>query len=75
MDAVGLEHACLLGFSEGGAPSMMFAATYPERCDALILLETGRSGTGRLTISPTSRDARCSWALLVDRFPLWGTGV
>ena len=41
MDAVGLEHASLLGFSEGGGPSMLFAAMYPERCDALILLETG----------------------------------
>ena len=41
MDAVGLEHACIWGFSEGGSPSMLFAATYPERCDALVLLETG----------------------------------
>ena len=40
MDAVGLEHATLWGYSEGGSPSMLFAATYPERCDALILLET-----------------------------------
>ena len=41
MDAVGLERACIWGFSEGGMPSMLFAATYPERCDALVLLETG----------------------------------
>ena len=27
MDAVGLEHASLWGFSEGGMPSMLFAAT------------------------------------------------
>jgi class 3 adenylate cyclase len=40
MDAVGSEHAALLGFSEGGTPSAMFAATFPERCDALILLGT-----------------------------------
>ena len=40
MDAVGLEHAVLWGYSEGGSPSMLFAATYPERCDALVLHET-----------------------------------
>jgi class 3 adenylate cyclase len=40
MDAVGLEHAALWGYSEGGSPSMLFAATYPERCDALVLHET-----------------------------------
>ena len=34
MDAVGSERAALFGISEGGAMSMLFAATYPERwCD------------------------------------------
>src|SRR5262245_38961147 len=31
MDAVGSERAYLLGFSEGGPMSLLFAATYPER--------------------------------------------
>ena len=30
MDAAGSERAALLGFSEGGTISLMFAATYPE---------------------------------------------
>ena len=37
MDAVGSERAALLGFSEGGAMSILFAATYPERTAALLL--------------------------------------
>jgi len=37
MDAVGSEHAALFGYSEGGMMSMLFAATYPERTDALVL--------------------------------------
>lgn len=37
MDAVGSERAALLGASEGGAMSVLFAATYPERAWALIL--------------------------------------
>lgn len=37
MDAVGSARAALLGVSEGGAMSILFAATYPERVWALIL--------------------------------------
>ncbi|HXY80016.1 MAG TPA: adenylate/guanylate cyclase domain-containing protein [Gaiellaceae bacterium] len=37
MDAVGSERAALIGESEGGPMSMLFAATYPERTVALIL--------------------------------------
>jgi pimeloyl-ACP methyl ester carboxylesterase len=37
MDAVGSESAALMGISEGGPMSMVFAATYPERTRGLIL--------------------------------------
>jgi pimeloyl-ACP methyl ester carboxylesterase/class 3 adenylate cyclase len=37
MDAVGSERAALLGVSEGGYMSVMFAATHPERTAALVL--------------------------------------
>jgi pimeloyl-ACP methyl ester carboxylesterase/class 3 adenylate cyclase len=37
MDAAGSERAALFGLSEGGAMSVLFAATYPERTRALIL--------------------------------------
>jgi pimeloyl-ACP methyl ester carboxylesterase len=40
MDAVGSERAALIGFSEGGVPCALFAATYPERVAALVLLST-----------------------------------
>jgi class 3 adenylate cyclase len=38
MDAVGSERAALIGYSEGGTASAMFAATYPERTHSLTLL-------------------------------------
>lgn len=38
MDAVGSERATLMGHSEGGNMSILFAATYPDRCDGLILV-------------------------------------
>jgi pimeloyl-ACP methyl ester carboxylesterase len=40
MDAVDCERAAVFGVSEGGAMSMLFAATYPERTRALVLYGT-----------------------------------
>jgi pimeloyl-ACP methyl ester carboxylesterase len=40
MDAAGSERAALFGISEGGAMSVLFAATYPERTQALVLCGT-----------------------------------
>jgi class 3 adenylate cyclase/esterase/lipase len=37
MDAAGMEQPALLGISEGGTMSALFAATYPGRCRALVL--------------------------------------
>ena len=37
MDDLGCESAILAGISEGGPMSMLFAATYPERTQALVL--------------------------------------
>jgi class 3 adenylate cyclase len=40
MDAVGVERAAIIGDTEGGPTAMMFAATYPERTSALVLVNT-----------------------------------
>lgn len=40
MDAAGSESAALFGYSEGGPLSILFAATYPERVQALVLYGT-----------------------------------
>ncbi len=37
MDAAGMEQAAMLGISEGGPLCALFAATYPDRCRALVL--------------------------------------
>src|SRR5262249_3807093 len=37
MDAVGSERAVLFGYSEGAPMAVLFAATYPERAQALVL--------------------------------------
>jgi pimeloyl-ACP methyl ester carboxylesterase/DNA-binding winged helix-turn-helix (wHTH) protein len=40
MDAVGSESAVLIGVSEGGPMCSLFAATYPEKTTALIMIGT-----------------------------------
>jgi len=40
LDAVGAERATLVGLGEGGHTSAVFAATYPERTEALVLVGT-----------------------------------
>jgi class 3 adenylate cyclase len=37
MDAAAMERAAIFGMSEGSAMSLLFAATYPQRTDALII--------------------------------------
>lgn len=37
MDAAGSEKATLLGYSEGGPMAVLFAASFPDRCEGLIL--------------------------------------
>ena len=38
LDAVGSERAAVLGYSEGGPMCALFAATYPERTSALVMV-------------------------------------
>lgn len=40
MDAAGSQRAALLGVSEGGPMCSLFAATYPERTSALVMIGT-----------------------------------
>ena len=69
LDAVGSKRAALFGISEGGAMSVLFAATYPERTQSLILYGTYAHFH--------------TWVLPPDRFEpflekieqSWGTGA
>ena len=65
MDDAGIERAALVGVSEGGPLALLFAATYPERVEALVLLST----YARLDAPP---DLEERLALLHD---LWGSGL
>jgi pimeloyl-ACP methyl ester carboxylesterase len=66
MDAVGSKRAALFGISEGGAMSMLFSATHPERTQALILYG---SYARHPTLTPESLPHH---AELIGR--VWGSG-
>jgi class 3 adenylate cyclase len=74
MDAVGIEHASLIGNSEGAPMSILFAATYPKRVDALVL----SGGMARSTWAPDYPWGRTREALLQSleelTLPRWGEG-
>jgi pimeloyl-ACP methyl ester carboxylesterase len=66
MDAVGMERAALLGVSEGGPLATLFAATYPQRCQALVLYGTFARSSW---ITPEGLEAFLKY---IDK--AWGSG-
>ncbi len=55
LDALGWNSANIIGMSEGGIMAQLFAATYPERVEKLVLLNSAT--TGRRTTIATYADS------------------
>ena len=75
LDAAGAERAALAGVSEGGPLSMLFAATYPERTEALLLIgaEVKEETTDDWPWGESTRAEHEEWmARLHDR---WGKAL
>lgn len=73
MDAAGSERASLIGLSEGGPICMVFAATYPERTNSIVLWGT----FARVVAAPDYPDGgdRDTLIALADSAAtLWGQG-
>jgi class 3 adenylate cyclase/pimeloyl-ACP methyl ester carboxylesterase len=68
MDAAGMDQAALLGISEGGPLSALFAATYPDRCRALVLY----GSFARFTSWLPTEEALAAFLGYIDQ--AWGTG-
>jgi pimeloyl-ACP methyl ester carboxylesterase len=66
MDAAGMERAAIYGISEGGPLSLLFAATYPDRCRALVLY-------GAFARSFATEAERTTMLRYIDS--AWGTGA
>jgi pimeloyl-ACP methyl ester carboxylesterase len=75
MDAAGSERAVLMGISEGVPMSILFAATYPERVQALVCY----GGMARSTQADDYTFATPMEALVESGFdlvlPYWGQGA
>lgn len=70
MDAARSDRAAIYGWSEGGAMSLMFAATYPERTAALVLY-----GAFASVKSATNVTDELYEQLLAAWEARWGTGI
>lgn len=74
MDAVGIDRAAILGFSNGGPPAMAMAAEHPDQVFALILVAT-TSRTPLPPAYPTARSFEEFGAMLGVWAQHWGTGA
>jgi pimeloyl-ACP methyl ester carboxylesterase len=74
MDSVGSTRAAVLGYSEGGPMSALFAATYPERTSALVMYGSYARWT-RTDDYPWAMSAAEHAAAMVPFEKRWGTAV
>jgi class 3 adenylate cyclase/alpha-beta hydrolase superfamily lysophospholipase len=69
MDAAGSKHATVVGFSEGAAMSMTFAATHPDRVSGLVLF-------GGIATGAAHRDSLANIEERIsERMKDWGSGA
>lgn len=73
MDAAGSETAAVFGGARGGAMTILFAATYPDRVRALILYGT-LAKTVRSADYPYGKTEEQQRRAFFDRLPRMGTG-
>ncbi len=75
LDAVGSERAAVLGYSEGGLPSIVLAATQPHRVDALILLDTWAALDWYPDFDVSADEMAQAWAIIDAACAHWGEGI
>jgi class 3 adenylate cyclase len=77
-DAVGTQRPVLMGFSEGASSCLLFAATWPERVESMVLY--GALVKGHPTLEElsefglTQQDVEEKWRLIHDVTGDWGKG-
>jgi class 3 adenylate cyclase len=77
LDAVGSETAALMGVSEGGPMSILFAATYPERTSGLVLCgaEVKEETTDDWPWGEATRAEFEDWMDIEQVVSRWGKGL
>ena len=74
MDAVGSERATLLAVADGGPVAMLFAATYPDRVEGLILHSTS-ARVAWASDNPWGAKPEVAESLVAVVEKQWGTGL
>ncbi|SON59288.1 Putative aminoacrylate hydrolase RutD [Mycobacterium simulans] len=74
-DAANADHPILLGTGEGGSTSVLFAATYPDRVDKLVLYATAARFSQQLPDFPWGFTPAEIAAQLDDIDEHWGDGA
>ncbi len=74
MDDIGSDRASLLGYSDGGPMTMLFAATYPARTSAVVLFVTTPRFTGTTDFAPGYWIERQTMEALERGASQWGKG-
>jgi class 3 adenylate cyclase len=74
MDDIGSDRASLLGYSDGGPMTMLFAATYPARTSALVLFDTTPRFSGATDFVPGNLIERQTMDALGRNANDWGKG-
>jgi class 3 adenylate cyclase/alpha-beta hydrolase superfamily lysophospholipase len=78
LDAVGVERAVIFGESEGGPSAIVFAASHPERTEALLLFGTifkGQPTDAELEQMGASREElEAGWTKMNLALDHWGEG-
>jgi class 3 adenylate cyclase len=77
LDAVGSDTTALMGVSEGGPMSILFAATYPERTRGLVLCgaEVKEERTGDWPWGEATREEFEEWMNMEGVLSRWGDGL
>jgi class 3 adenylate cyclase len=74
MDDIGSDRASLLGYSDGGPMTVLFAATYPARTTAVVLFVTTPRFSGDVNFAPGYQIERRTIQELDRHATEWGKG-
>ncbi len=74
LDAAGSERAAVVGYSEGGLPAIVLAATQPHRVEALVLLDTLVAIDWYPDLGVSAEEMAQAWAIIDEACAHWGEG-
>lgn len=72
LDHLGIDRVAVLAFSHGGPSALLFAARFPQRVSALVLISAGVTGTQDPAQAQAGRQGDALKALFQQDWRYWG---